>query len=1241
MNRRLIGIVLTMMMLALFSHGQAVTAEASALPDTATVPQPVLVKDINASKLGSSSNANGFVAVGGVTFFSANDGVHGQELWKSDGTEAGTVSVKDINPNGDSYPQNLTGVGGVLYFSVSDPANGISLWKSDGTDAGTVLVKDITSTVGSSLNSLTNVGGVLYFMAGDGVSGYSVWKSDGTAAGTVVVKDAGPIAPGSTEYFLISNLTNVGNDLYFTINHQNTIHMLWKSNATGTELVNNIGPVTQIANLTDVGGVLYFVTYDPVSKYGIWKSDGTASGAVSVKNFGASQPFYLTNVNGVLYFSAYDGVNGQELWRSDPTAGAVLVKDINPTSSSLPNDLTNVGGVLYFTANDGTNGTALWKSDGTANGTVLVKGGAGISNLTSVGGALYFVANGTELWKSDATAGAVLVTNLGSASTLSVNVSNLTNAGGVLYFTASGVNGMEPWKSDGTAAGTMMLKQIFSGTGPSIEPRRDVNPVVNVNGVLYFTAISDLVDGLGLWKSDGTTAGTTLVKGFGVGKVSVSNLTNVNGVLYFVNNDVGIWKSDGTEVGTVLVKDFNAIGLTPSNLIDVNGGLYFSTYDRSNFGALWKSDGTDAGTIQMKLFGSGSAPTSLTNVGGVLYFSAGEGAMGTELWKSDGTETGTVQVKNIYTGDGNSSNPSNLTNVGGVLYFTATDAVNGTALWKSDGTDAGTVLVKVVTPVGGIPAFMFYSSANVNGVLYFTVFDKGYSLWKSDAASGAVLVTNFPAGSPYNITNVNGTLYFFYDSMTASGTELWKSDGTEAGTVVVKTVNLGISNKVKGDVPVPAPIPVKGLAKTVAMSGPRVGPSATLVEVNGVLYFTAYDAAHGFELWKSDGTADGTAMVMDIFPGAGSSYPASLINVNGALFFNADDGFHGNELWVLRMNSATALATGATPTTYGQSVTFTASVTSGATGTVTFGEGDTTYCAGVALDNSGKAACSTTSLGTGAHTITATYSGDGHYNGSNATVSQTVNQASSTTTVTTGMTTSTYGQSVTFTASVTSGATGTVTFAEGATMYCSAVVLDGNGKAACSTTALGAGSHTMTATYSGDGTYKGSNGTVGQSVVAAVLTVTADSKSRNYGSANPTMTATYSGFVNNDTQASLSGAPGITTSATTVSPAGNYPITITVGTLASGNYSFNFVNGIMAVSLSAAASGDINSDGKVDISDALMALQMAIGLSASTPTQLTAGDVAPLVNGKSAPDGTIDIADAMLILEKAVGLLNW
>src|SRR5262245_17117706 len=115
--------------------------EARLVPSDGTVPSTVLVKDINPAALSSyPGDFSGLVAINGTTFFDAVDGAHGRELWKSDGTTAGTTLVRDINPSGDSYPDGLTNVNGTLYFSASDGtvASGgddRQLWKSDGTAA--------------------------------------------------------------------------------------------------------------------------------------------------------------------------------------------------------------------------------------------------------------------------------------------------------------------------------------------------------------------------------------------------------------------------------------------------------------------------------------------------------------------------------------------------------------------------------------------------------------------------------------------------------------------------------------------------------------------------------------------------------------------------------------------------------------------------------------------------------------------------------------------------------------------------------------------------------------------------------------------------------------------------------------------------------------------------------------------------------------------------------------------------
>jgi ELWxxDGT repeat protein len=190
----------------------------------ATAQTPYLVKDINATTSSDGSESKNLVAIGGITYFVATTPEHGTELWKSDGTEAGTEIVKDIVPGtGFGFPQSLTALGSTLYFVASS-----GLWKSDGTAAGTLMVKDI---IGGQL--LTAVGSTLYFVAYDGVTGYELWKSDGTAAGTMMVKDVRPGVDNGN----VLLLTAVGSTLYFTANDGVNGQELWQSDGTAAGTV--------------------------------------------------------------------------------------------------------------------------------------------------------------------------------------------------------------------------------------------------------------------------------------------------------------------------------------------------------------------------------------------------------------------------------------------------------------------------------------------------------------------------------------------------------------------------------------------------------------------------------------------------------------------------------------------------------------------------------------------------------------------------------------------------------------------------------------------------------------------------------------------------------------------------------------------------------------------------------------------------------------------------------------------
>jgi ELWxxDGT repeat protein len=427
---------------------------------------------------------------------------------------------------------------------------------------------------------------------------------------------------------------------------------------------------------------------------------------------------YLTGVNDTLFFTANDGSTGQELWKSDADGTVLVKDIASGGKSSSPSNLTAANGMLFFTANDGTTARELWlwKSDGTEEGTVPLKNikpGNWYwypSNLTSVDGTLFFGAYeesaGQELWKSDGTPeGTVLVKDIALEGESS-SPQNLTAVNGMLFFRGDdGINGEELWKSDGTAEGTVLVRDIHPGAVP-LRPRY----LTDVNGELFFEARYN-TSGPGtweLWKSDGTPAGTVLVKDFPppAGSSYTPYLTTVGETLFFIAYDEStgkeLWKSDGTAEGTVLVKDIepgpDSPGLT--YLTAVGDTLFFGanyTWTPDRQWELWKSDGTEAGTALVKVFSFESspyAPPLLQNVNGMLFLRGGDAYTGQELWKSDGTPGGTILVKDIAPG-ADSSSPSYLTAVNETLFFGANYSSAGDwELWKSDGTEAGTQLSK-------------------------------------------------------------------------------------------------------------------------------------------------------------------------------------------------------------------------------------------------------------------------------------------------------------------------------------------------------------------------------------------------------------------------------------------------------------------------------------------------------------------------------------------------------------------
>jgi ELWxxDGT repeat protein len=465
---------------------------------------------------------------------------------------------------------------------------------------------------------------------------------------------------------------------------------------------------------------------------------------------------------------------------------AYQVEDTAPGSTSAPlGGFGVLGGKVYFAGTDAANGTELWQSDGTPGGTSLLKDiwtGPGPGNpaqFTRVGNTLFFTRIYDYLVKTDGTAeGTVEVHGFSYCR-------SLTNVAGTLFMAADVGNGSgnELWKSDGTDAGTVLVKDIRPVPGES--GLVIGAPLAAVGNTVFFVA-NDGATGDELWKSDGTAAGTVLVKDIRPGTDSgvsigiLSYLTNVNGTLFFAANDgtngVELWKSDGTAAGTVMVKDINTFSdSNPNQLLNIGGTLYFTAADPFLGSELHKSDGTTAGTVNVKDIypgGLSANPSNFTNVNGTLFFSAGNAANGTELWKSNGTDAGTVLVRDINPGAGHSMTYEPFERrtlvVGNRMLFRATDGTSGVELWRTDGTAAGTFRMHDVRPgaLDSTPTYLTRSGS----LVFFAANDgtTGIEPWATNVNEDRSVDFFGDRKADLTVFNASSGLWYIRDSRTST-----------------------------------------------------------------------------------------------------------------------------------------------------------------------------------------------------------------------------------------------------------------------------------------------------------------------------------------------------------------------------------------------------------------------------------------------------------------------------------------
>ena len=852
---------------------------------------PTLI-DLNTNQQSSLHAASASLTIGAITYFVADDGQTGRELWKTDGTEGGTSLVKDIfKGSGDAFDPGTTwlaNLNGKLVFNAFDSATfNFGLWSYD-------VVSDTTTLIdgGSRSNNpswLTTVGNNVFY------SGYSVttgdqelWKYDGTTTSLVRnIRTSGSSVP--------ENLINVSGTLFFTANDGTNGQELWKSNVVSgvTEIVKNIATGSASSSpgsLTNFNGTLYFSATDSANGRELWKSAGTDATTVVVKSAtgisagtSSSSPGNLTVAGTKLFFTARDTVaNGIQLWSTTDGTNANTQIVRNVANISQISNLTNVAGRLYYSATSTYSGgftdNELWTSDGAATGTgpVELQGGSETpSNFIAVGSTLYFQASGED------GSGAGLWSAVGNTTQLLLDADPTSDdfrgqliaalGSKLLFSTTSPAVGRELFSSDGTVVGTGLLKDINDANNSSAP-----SSMVSLGDAVY--TIANLGSGLGssLVKIEGTTRTVLTSNLASPGEMEVSG-----GLVYFVAG-IELWKSDGTVAGTVMVDGATRSSL-PRGLTDVNGTLFFVAYGPgpgfTRGEELWKTNGTAAGTTMVRDIrpGSGNSNiTSMTNFNGTLYFSADNGTSGEELWRSNGTLAGTNLVNDLSPGSASSS-PSRMVVVGDRLYFVANNGLIGREIYYTAGSTV--TLLRDLGPGSSNPNLL----TNFNGQLAFSApvsTNGGFSsIWLSNGMDGGTLpisTTSIPV-EPTQLVAIGNELFFDSYNRNAGDVELWKFNGTT--TALVQNINPNNSSN-----------------------------PTQLTNVGGTLFFTANTQSNGQELFRSDGTDSGTVMVIDINPGTPGSSPNQLLNVNSSLYFSASSPITGRELYVIPRNAAPTIA---------------------------------------------------------------------------------------------------------------------------------------------------------------------------------------------------------------------------------------------------------------------------------------------------------------------------------------------